>query len=57
MKIISESEDALGRKFLIEGKETLIPGIVKGLADKNIKVFRAAKHQKILEEIFVELTA
>jgi ABC-2 type transport system ATP-binding protein len=43
-------------KFLIGGSEENIPGLIEKLTKNGIKIFRATKHKKILEDIFVELT-
>jgi len=42
--------------FLFEGKEDEIPGITRKLINCNIDILKIAKHEKSLEEIFVELT-
>jgi ABC-2 type transport system ATP-binding protein len=56
LKIVTEEQNELGINFQVEGNEELIPEMTKQMVAKKIKVFKIAKHQKILEEIFVELT-
>ena len=55
-KIISENANGNGVNFLIEGSDSQIPEITRDMVSRDIQIFKAAKHQKILEEIFVELT-
>lgn len=56
LQIIAEEENERGINFQIEGNEELIPKIAAEIIQKGIRVYKIAKHQKILEEIFVELT-
>ncbi len=51
-------EDAVGEytRFLIEGSDTLIPPLAEKLVNSKVRIFGIAKHQKVLEDIFVELT-
>ena len=42
--------------YYIEGKEDAIPGIIRKLTADKIDIYRIAKHQNKLEDIFVELT-
>jgi ABC-2 type transport system ATP-binding protein len=56
LKIIAEEKNERGINFQVEGSEELIPEIAAEIASRGIKIYKIAKHQKILEEIFVELT-
>jgi ABC-type multidrug transport system ATPase subunit len=56
-KLVSEVKSEFGTLFRISGELDEIPGINKMLVEKEIKVFKIGMHQKVLEEIFVELTS
>jgi ABC-2 type transport system ATP-binding protein len=56
IKILSETKEKNGHRFLLSEKEERIPELAEDFAEKKIKIFRLAKHKKILEDIFVELT-
>ncbi|OGV55715.1 MAG: hypothetical protein A2017_03275 [Lentisphaerae bacterium GWF2_44_16] len=57
LKIIYEAKEKYGIKYFVEGREEQIPELTKKLINNNIRVFKTAKHQKILEDIFVEVTS
>lgn len=55
-KIIAEGKEGEFTRFLIEGSESLIPPLAEKLVNGKVRIFGIAKHQKVLEDIFVELT-
>jgi len=56
LKILSTEDTGEYARILIEGSENLIPPLAEKLVNNKIRIFGIAKHQKVLEDIFVELT-
>ncbi|OGV40070.1 MAG: hypothetical protein A2020_13810 [Lentisphaerae bacterium GWF2_45_14] len=56
LKIFTEEDSGEYSRFLIEGSENIVPPLVEKLVNNKIRLYGIAKHQKVLEDIFVELT-
>lgn len=55
--VSSEKHTESGTVFLVSGEQSEIPGINKFLVEKEVDILKIGMHQKVLEDIFVELTS
>ena len=56
LKILVEETSGNAFRFLIEGAVSIVPALTEKLVSNKIRIFGISKHQKVLEDIFVELT-